>query len=99
MKKLLKFVFGAAGAAVAGFGAYCAYKKLTGKDEPDDDFDDDIDDFDLDEENDDESPEYVSLNIKGEDAADEVKDALDDANDAVKDAAEDIKDAAEDAFN
>ena len=34
-----------------------------------------------------------TLNIKPEDAADEVKDALDDAKDAAEEAAEDIKDA------
>ena len=28
MKKFLKFVVGVAGAAAAGFGAYCAYKKF-----------------------------------------------------------------------
>ena len=99
MKKLLKFIVGTAGAAAAGFGAYCAYKKFVAKDTEDDDFDDDIDDFDLDEDEDESSPEYVSLNANTEDAAEKVADALDDAQEEIKEVADDISENVKDAFS
>ena len=66
MNKFVKFVFGVATGAAAGFGAYCLYKNVIAKKNAEEL--DDIDDcFDEDEtEVSDENREYVSINITEE---------------------------------
>lgn len=64
MKKLLKGVMGITSIAVMAAGAYYLTKKLLG--EPDEELDDEYEDFDFDdeeEETDDKSREYVTLDF------------------------------------
>lgn len=73
MKKLLKGVMGITSIAVMAAGAYYLTKKLLG--EPDEELDDEYEDFDFDdeEETDDKSREYVTLDFDedGEDTSDD----------------------------
>ncbi len=69
MKKFFKFVFGATALAAAAAGALYCYKKFfaCNKDN-DDDFEDDLDDLEFDDEENDDSREYVSINITADEA-------------------------------
>lgn len=72
MKKLGKFIFGTVALASIAAGAYYIYKKFIKKDSSDDfdDFEDDFEDFDEEEDTaDNDSREYVTINITGEDIA------------------------------
>lgn len=88
MKKLFKFLCGAASMAAVGFGAYCVYKNVIAKkDEEDfDDFEDCFEDETV--EAAEENREYVSINITEEaaDSAEETEEPLEEANDAVEEA-------------
>ena len=65
MKKLGKFIFGTLTVASVAAGAYYLYKNYIKKDSSDDfdDFEDDFEDFDTEEDSDEDSREYVSINI------------------------------------
>ena len=69
MKKLGKFLFGTVALATVAAGAYYLYKKFFKQDEADDfdDFEDDFEDFDTEEELENDSREYVSIDITGDD--------------------------------
>ncbi len=73
MKKFGKFLFGTVSIATLACGAYYLYKNLVNKDSSDDfdDFEDDFEDFDTEDEEDFETDqndtrEYVSINITSE---------------------------------
>lgn len=68
MKKFGKFIFGTVAVASVAAGAYYVYKTYIKKDSTDDfdDFEDDFEDFDTDEESENESREYVSINMAPE---------------------------------
>lgn len=77
MNKFVKFVFGVATGAAAGFGAYCLYKNVIAKKNAEelDDFDDCFDEDET--EVADENREYVSINITEEEpASEEVEEAV-----------------------
>ena len=77
MNKFVKFVFGVATGAAAGFGAYCLYKNVIAKKNAEelDDFDDCFDEDET--EVADENREYVSINITEEEpVSEEVEEAV-----------------------
>ena len=88
MKKVMKFLCGAASMAAVAFGAYCVYKNVIAKKE-DDDFDDFDDCFEDEEAEADENREYVSINIT-EEATDEAEEETEEVTDATEETAEDI---------
>jgi len=69
MKKFAKFIFGTAIIASIAAGAYYIFKTYIKKDTTDDfdDFDDEFEDFDTDEATEEDTREYVSINIDGND--------------------------------
>ncbi|MFT4145117.1 MAG: hypothetical protein QM644_11740 [Mobilitalea sp.] len=73
MKKFGKFLFGTVAAASVAAGAYYLYKTYIKKDSTDDfdDFEDDFEDFETDEEAEEDSREYVSINLTPEDDSEE----------------------------
>jgi hypothetical protein len=85
MKKLGKFIFGTLTVASVAAGAYYLYKNYIKKDSSDDfdDFEDDFEDFDTEEDSDEDSREYVSINITS-DAGDSME-AADDITAPVED--------------
>ena len=72
MKKFAKFIFGTAIIASIAAGAYYIFKTYIKKDTTDDfdDFDDEFEDFDTDEATEEDTREYVSINIDGNDNSD-----------------------------
>ena len=77
MNKFIKFVFGVATGAAAGFGAYCLYKNVIAKKNAEelDDFDDCFDEDET--EVADENREYVSINITEEEpVSEEIEEAV-----------------------
>ena len=69
MKKFAKFIFGTAIIASIAAGAYYIFKTYIKKDTTDDfdDFDDEFEDFDTEEATEEDTREYVSINIDGND--------------------------------
>jgi hypothetical protein len=80
MKKFGKFIFGTLTVATIAAGAYYLYKNFIKKDSSDDfdDFEDDFEDFDTEEESDNESREYVPINIAPEASTAEASEELTD---------------------
>ena len=73
MKKFAKFIFGTAIIASIAAGAYYIFKTYIKKDTTDDfdDFEDDFEDFDAEEEDaENDTREYVSINISGNENSD-----------------------------
>ena len=68
MKKFGKFLFGTVSLATLACGAYYVYKNVINKDSTDDfdDFEDDFEDFDTEDESENDSREYVPINIAPE---------------------------------
>lgn len=80
MKKFGKFIFGTLTVATLAAGAYYLYKNFIKKDSSDDfdDFEDDFEDFDTEEESENDSREYVPINIAPEatmEASEELSEA------------------------
>lgn len=73
MKKFGKFIFGTLAVASAAAGAYYFYKTYIKKDDSDDfeDFEDDFEDFDTEDLTENDSREYVPINISSDSDAEE----------------------------
>jgi hypothetical protein len=85
MKKFGKFIFGTLTVATIAAGAYYLYKNFIKKDSSDDfdDFEDDFEDFDTEEESENDSREYVPINIAPEESTTEASEELsEDGNDS-----------------
>ena len=69
MKKLGKFIFGTLSIATIVAGAYYLYKNVINKDSSDDfdDFEDDFEDFETEDDFENDTREYVSINITSDD--------------------------------
>ena len=69
MKKLGKFIFGTLSIATIVAGAYYLYKNVINKDSSDDfdDFEDDFEDFEAEDDFENDTREYVSINITSDD--------------------------------
>ena len=84
MKKALKFLVGAASMAAVAFGAYFVYKNVIAKEDEDFDFDDSFE-----EEDEEATREYVSIQITSDAAEEAVEEEVAEENPAEETVAED----------